>query len=401
MATFKVKIGTSDGELAIRHVHGHSQAEVHENFTREGYYVFSVTRALDLPSLFGLRKGISPAKFIMFNKEFRGLIRAGLPIVEGLDMLLRRMKENRLKSVLLQVRENLSRGESLATAFRSFGDIIPRYYPALLHAGEQSGNLAEVLDRFIDQEERLRKTRKKFLQTLTYPAFLMVVAMVSMYIVLTRAIPEFAGLYRNSGRELPASTQFVMAMSEFLTNWYGELFFGTIFLGLAIFIYLRTDHGGLVGERLLHRIPVVGSIWALQYQNIFSRTMKLLLQGGIPVPEALSTTAGAVPSRLFGSELKQVHDDLVQGDSLHEGLEKHTRLPEMFPEMVRIGEATGTLDEMFDYLAEHGEERSEDYLELVSNAIAPLMLLLVGLVIAFLVVSMYLPMFGSYDAIGR
>ena len=400
MATYKVKIGLSDGGLEMRQAQGRSAVEVQEQFVSEGYFVFSVKKVTELPRLFGISRKIPARQFIVFNKEFRGLVRAGLPIVEGFDLLLKRMKEGRLRSLLESVRERLNKGESLSQAFTAFSHQIPSYYAALLHAGEQSGNLVEVLDRFIDQEQRIRKTRKKFIQAMTYPVILVTVGLVSMYIILTRAMPQFAGLYEGSGRDLPVITELVMGFSNWLVAHYRLLFGVFVVLAVVAHFYLRTPSGSRVGEWILRRIPLIGGMWKLQNQNIFSRTMRLLLDGGIPVPQALAITAGGVPSQEFRRELRRAYEDLLKGDSLQEALDRHTKLTDMVSEMVRVGEATGTLGEMFDYLGEHGEELSEDYLELVSNLVAPIMLLVVGLIIAFLVIAMYLPMFGSYGAIG-
>jgi len=399
MATFNVKLGSSEGELAVRQAIGRNAEEVAAQFSSEGFFVFSVKRVFEPAAMLGFQKRIPIKRFMLFNKEFRGLVRAGMPIVEGFELLLKRMKEGSLRSMLEEVRDKLHKGESLSEAFKPYADRVPRYYPALLLAGEQSGALDEVLGRFIDQEERMRKTRKRFMQTLTYPTILLLVGMVCMYIILGRAMPQFAGLYRSTGLGLPAVTRVVVGISCWLVAWYPYLIGGAIVLLVAGRLYLRTQRGAVQFEVLLRFVPILGPMWLLHNQNLFARTMRLLTAGGIPVPQALAITADAMPSRTFRMQLLRVHQELVQGGSLGEALEGHTRLTEIAQELVRVGEATGTLTEMFEHLAELGEEQSDDYLELISNLVAPLVLLAVGLVIAFLVISMYLPMFGSYGAL--
>lgn len=400
MATYKVKLGSSEGELFVRQVHGHDPSDVRRQFQNEGYYVFSVAPVLNITGMLGFRKKVPHGQFLIFNKEFRGLVKAGLPIVEGLDILLKRMKPGRLRTLLEEVRGKLRSGESLSGAFRSYEDMIPAYYPALLHAGEQSGNLAEVLSRFIDQEDRLRKTRKRFLQSLTYPAILLGVAMISAYIILTRAMPQFASMYAQSEKEIPRITRIVMSASDWLLAWYPYLFGGLFLLVVAARIYMSTARGARVLERVLLHLPLLGSMWALQNQNIFARTMRMLLGGGITVPQSLYITADALPSPTTRANLRAAYNDLMQGCSLQEALDAHTRMEDMVGEMVSVGESTGTLSDMLDYLAEAGEEKAEDHLERITNLVAPLMLVAVGLLIAFLVIAMYLPMFGSYDTIG-
>lgn len=400
MANFRVKLGSSDGSVLSRTIHGQSAQEVTQHFRGEGYYVFSVDKTFNFSDLLGVQRRIPRTKFILFNREFRGLIKAGLPIVEGLDILLKRMKASPLQALLIQVREQLTQGRSLSQAFQSFTGLIPNYYPALLQAGEQSGNLVEVLDRFIDQEERFRKTRKKFIQTMTYPLLLLVVGLASMFIILTRALPQFTAIYKEADKELPTVTKYVVMVSDFFQSYYGHLLIGAAAIFAMAFFYGKTQKGALLRERLVRRIPFVGKLWMLQNQNIFARTLRLLLGGGVPVPQAIAISANAVPSPVFGAELHQTHQALNQGESLQSALDKHTRLDEMVGEMVGVGEATGTLGDMLEYVADHGEEKSEDILERISNLVAPLVLLAIGLVIAVIVIAMYLPMFGTYDVIG-
>ncbi|MDJ0838963.1 MAG: type II secretion system F family protein [Acidobacteriota bacterium] len=398
MATFRVKLGTSDGELATREAHGNSVDEITAHFVNEGYFVFNVQRQLDISGWVGLKRKIPSKQFITFNKEFRGLVRAGLPIAEGFDIILKRMKPGRLRTLLEDVREKLHKGQSLSEAFRSFGDVIPRYYSALIHAGEQSGGLTEVLDRFIEQEGRIRRARKRFLQALTYPSILLGAGIIAMYIILTRAMPQFTEFYNSADRQLPPITQVVMDLSNWVGAWSGWLIGGALATLVLGHLYLQTENGGLMGERLVRRVPLVGRLWYLSSQNIFARTMRMLTHGGIPVPQALAVVAGAMPSRLFGKELSRAHEAVTRGESLQEALDAKTSFNEEMGEMIRIGEATGNLGDMLDYLAESGEEQAEDTLAMLSNLVAPLMLLAIGLMIAFLVAAMYLPMFGSYDA---
>jgi len=399
MAVFKVKLGSSDGELAIREAHGHSPDQIRDQLTREGFFVFSVQRRFDWGTWIGYKRPIPAKTFITFNKELRGLVRAGLPIAEGFDILLERMKPGPLRTMLEDVRDKLHAGRSLSQAFADHTERIPRYYPALLHAGESSGNIVEVLDRFIIQESRIRNARKRFLQAMTYPVLLMGAGLIAMFIILTRAMPQFASFYSGTQRELPTVTRVVIAVSDWATAWFGWVLVAALVALVAGHLFMQTERGRLLGERLLRRIPLIGKLWVLSTRNIFAHTMRLLTEGGIPVPEALAITADAVPARLYARELERAHAAVLEGAGLHEALAEHTSFDGDVAEMIRIGEATGNLGEMFAYIAESGEERAEDTLALLSSLIAPLMLMFVGLLIAFLVVAMYLPMFGSYDAV--
>jgi len=400
MAIYNVKLGSNEGDVIFRRARGSSAPEIAAQFRGEGYYVFSIKREFSASRFLGLQRKVPIKDFLVFNKEFRGLVRSGIPIVEGFDILLKRMKDTPMKDMLQEVREALTRGESLSTAFQRYGDEIPRYYPALIQAGEQSGGLSEVLARFISQEERIRKARKKFRQALTYPMILLMAGIMALYVLMTRAMPEFAALYQSADQQLPLLTRMVIGLSDWFAAWSLHLLVASAGAGIFLFSYFKTERGARVGEKMLLSIPILGTVRLLQNQNIFSRAMRLLIDGGVPLPQALAIVADAVPSRVFGADLHKVHGDLIQGEPLQESLDRHARLTEMASEMIRVGEATGTLAEMLEYVAEHGEEKSEDYLEMVSGMVAPLMLLFIGLLISFLVIAMYLPMFGSYENLG-
>lgn len=398
MATYTVKLGTNEGALSTRQVVGNNADEVRRRLTAEGYFVFSVKTSLNPLKMLSRRK-VPQKKFLMFNKELRGLVKAGLPITEGLDIIIARHEAGPLLTLIEDVRDKLRGGESLSEAFSHYSGLIPSYYPALLRAGEASGNLDEVLLRFIQQEERLRRTRKRFTQSLTYPAILMFAGMISVYIILTKAMPQFSAMYTNSGQELPMITNVVMGLSEWMVDWWMLVLGGIVFFVISLYIYAQTQNGACLLEKILRRIPTLGRMWSLQSQNIFSRTLRLLIIGGITLPEAIEILSSAVPSPNLRLELAEVHKNLLQGESLHNALENHAQLADIVHEMVRIGEETGTLDQMLDYLSEDGEEEAEDTLEFISNMIAPIILLFVGILIAIMVVAMYLPMFGSYDMI--
>jgi type IV pilus assembly protein PilC len=400
MAVYKVKLGSADGSVVERVMRGSSADDLRQGLTREGYFVFQVTPTFDVSSLIGFRKQIKPKAFIIFNREFRGLIKAGLPVLESLDVLLKRMKASPLRTVIEDVREQIVKGKPLSEAFAAVNDRLPRHYPALLRAGEQSGNLVEVLDRFIAQEERSRKARKKFRQALTYPILLIALGVVCMYIILTRALPQFMSFYTNSGKELPMATQVVISISTFIMNYHTALIIGLIVAIVAFLAWVRTDSGARSADRMLSRVPLVGTLWRLNNRNIFARLMRLLLNGGIALPDALKACSEALPSRELSEQLRDSIGEVMTGKTFHEALESQTRLDDNFLEMVRLGETTGSLEEMLEYLAEYGEEQAEDLLELISSLVAPLVLIFIGLMITFMVLGVYLPMFGSYEALG-
>ncbi|MCB1049967.1 MAG: type II secretion system F family protein [Acidobacteria bacterium] len=397
MTSFKVRYADPNGTILTRTLHGSDSASVKQNLQDDGFFVFSISREFSWSSLKSER--IPRRQFLLFNREFKSMIRSGLPIVEGMDLLLRRMKEGPLRTLVEKVRSDLTRGEPLSQAFSHHAHRIPPYYPALIYAGEQAGNLEEVLERFLVQEDRMQRARKKFRNALTYPLFLLVVGMFALYIILGRAMPQFAGLYEGSGQEMPALTEFVIGLS----NWVranGWLLAIGLSIGLmAVLLMARTESGKTRLELAWMGLPLLGKLWRLQNQNVFARTLRLLLTGGTPLSEALAITADALPSKAMGRQVHEARTSLLDGQALEPSLAKVQGFDPLVGEMIRIGESAGSLNEMLEHLAENGEEQAEDLLELISNVLAPFFLLGVGLTIAILVLAMYLPMFGAADLV--
>ncbi|MCB1042976.1 MAG: type II secretion system F family protein [Acidobacteria bacterium] len=399
MVNFRAKVGTGNGEIAIKEAVGSSTVEIKRKLAEEGYFVFDVKRVWSLGDLNLVGKRVSSRQFNLFNREFRGLVKAGMPIAESLRMVLERMPQGPLRALVGQVLDRVVQGEPLSAAFKGFEGLIPSYYPALLFAGEQSGHLPDVLEQFIDQESRLQNMRRKFRNALTYPAFLMIVGIVALYVILGRAMPQFAGLYRDSQQDLPIVTEWVMALGDLVSRHGTLMALGFVLLAVAVALFSRTAWGKRKLDLWLWRIPFLGSLWRLQNQNAFAWTMNMLITGGIPVPQALSITARSAASPILADHIEAAQAAVERGSSLESAIDTHLPFESLVADMVRIGESTGTLDEMFAYIAENGEEHASDKLEMISNVIAPFILLLVGLTIAALVIAMYLPMFGVADLI--
>ncbi|PIE89580.1 MAG: hypothetical protein CR997_10215 [Acidobacteria bacterium] len=395
MPRYTAKLSSGDGSIIYKQLHAHTAKDVFVYFREEGYFVFSVKRN------FKWEKKISLKDFLLFNRELIGLLQAGLPIVDGLAILLKKMPSSAMKSMLTQVQSKLVKGASLSESFRAFTHLIPSYYPTLVYSGEQSGQLVSVLQKFIIQEDRKRQAIKRFKQALTYPAILMAVAAVALYVILGRAMPEFTALYADSGKELPVVTQAVIVLSNYVTAYSPYLL-----LAIVALLFLRPlmRHGGILNasaEKLIMWLPVLGSVWRLHNQNSFISTLKLLLQGGIPMAKALKTIRTAIPSNLLSDELEKVWNDVLCGQELSAALEKHTFFESRVIEMVRIGETSGTLEDMLEHLMVYGEEKLDDHLGWVSGIIAPVILLVVGAFIALLILAMYLPMFQAADLISQ
>jgi type IV pilus assembly protein PilC len=335
-------------------------------------------------------------QFIIFNQQFLTLIHAGLPILHGLDLLSRRQKNRYLRSIVENVRERVRTGELLSDAFRHAAPgAVSRVYTTTLLAGEKSGNLEEVLGRFIAFQRLSLAFRKKLVASLIYPALLVTMVMLMFTFLLSYVVPQFQSLYAQLGNgNLPPITVFVMSLGELAKHWFFA-FIGAI--ALAIFLIWRwskTDSGSIAIDRFRLSIPIAGTIW-LKYQvAIFSRTMSTLLSGGLPLVQALETAGNAMESKLLANAILDCVHKVREGRPLSASLEETKVFPELAYEMVEVGESTGALPAMLTSVAEFLEEDVQTALAAALSLIEPVILIVMGAVVATVLIALYLPIFS-------
>ncbi len=397
MGEYVCKVGDARGQIFEQVERAESEAELRARLTSQGLLVYSVRPQFDLRAFRLERPARKPRlradDFLIFNQQFVTLIRAGLPILRALDLLAARAARPRLRSVLDEVRERVRAGADLSSAFQATG-LFPEVYTASVLAGERSGNLTGVLDQYIAYQKVTGSVRRRLLTVLVYPALLVTFSSGVLAFVITYVIPRFAELYRELGRDLPFLTQLVI---NFALNVRGSV---TVLLMVAVAgvagFWLTTRSTG--GQRLLDRvklgIPIVGDIWLKFRISQFARTLSTLLAGGIPLVPALETARGAVGSLLLHDVVARAADRVREGHPLHVSLQEGGLIPELLLEMVEVGESTGALSQMLASTAEFYEEDLNTRLSALMALVEPLVLVFMGLLIAFILVALYLPVFS-------
>jgi len=396
MPEYLVQTADERGHVAQHVEHGASVTEVRDRFMQQGVLVTSIkARGLGLTGA-KRQKKVKLEQFIIFNQQFLTLIHAGLPILHGLDLLSRRQKNKYLRSIVESVRERVRTGELLSEAFRHAAPgAVSKVYTTTLLAGEKSGNLEEVLGRFITFQRLGLTFRKKLLASLVYPALLVTMVMLMFTFLLSYVVPQFQSLYSQLGSGgLPAITVFVLSLGETAKHW---LWLVVILLAATVFLLWRwgkTDAGALAIDRFRLSIPIAGEIW-LKYQvAIFSRTLSTLLSGGLPLVQALETAGASIESKLLS---KSVLDSVVkvrEGRALSRSLEETGVFPELAYEMVEVGESTGALPAMLTSVAEFLEEDVQTALSAALSLIEPVILIVMGVVVATVLIALYLPIFS-------
>ncbi len=395
MAEYLIKIADERGRTLEQVENARSEAELRDRFAQQGYCVYEVkprglfsVGSLKLPS----RNKVKLPQFVVFNQQFVTLIRAGLPILHALDLLIKRQKPGVLRSVLDNVRDRVKSGELLSDAFDAQG-VFPKIYTTTLLAGEKSGNLEEVLTRYVSFQRMAVSFRKKLLASLVYPTLLVSLVIIMLTFMMTYVVPQFARLYDELGAKIPAITVFMVNVGRLSQKYFVVVLLALIVGIFALWRYSRTESGATKIDRIRISLPLLGGIW-LKYQvAVFARMMATLLSGGLPLVPALETAGASIQSRYVGNAVNYATQKVREGRPLAKSLDETNAFPELTVEMIEVGESTGALPVMLTSVAEFFEEDVQNALAAAMSLIEPVILIFMGTIVAFVLISLYLPIF--------
>jgi len=393
MAEFVIKLADERGRVQ-QQVHSAATAdELRNRFSQAGYYVYSVKPR----GLTGSRKKAKLETFIIFNQQFLTLIRAGLPILGSLEMLAKSQKNPAFAGQLQNVAARVRTGESISAAFEAQGGF-PVIYTTTLLAGERSGNLEEVLKRFLDFQRVSLTFTKKLKASLIYPCLLITLVFGLFIFLITFVVPRFATLYDQLGTNLPALTMFMLALGQAAQRYvlYALPLFALILF--LIYRWSRTDKGADRIDGIRIKLPIFGMIW-LKYQvALFSRTLSTLLSGGLPLVPSLETAARSIASKRIAKAVFSSVSSVREGKGLATSLAGTKVFPALSVEMIEVGESTGALPGMLNSVAEFFEEDVQTALTAAMALIEPAILIIMGVVVVVILISLYLPIFSLGNA---
>jgi type IV pilus assembly protein PilC len=401
MAEWTLKYADARGEMHQQVAEGSSERELREKLTNQGFLVYSIkprTEAGGIASSFAPKgKKINLEKFLIFNQQFVTLIRAGLPILKSLDLLAERLTDPKLSRHVKGVRDEVRNGAMLSDAFARQG-VFPAIYVSSVLAGERSGSLPEVLERFITYQRLALSVRKKLLVSLMYPSVLVVLALSLIVFLVTYVVPNFAVLYQTMQAQLPAPTQFLIALGTTARS-YVVAGFVTVIVGIIAFrLWMRTESGREAVDRVLLKTPLVGEVW-LKYQVAqFSRVLGTLLVGGIPLMQALDTASDSLGTRVLMKVLAKASKLVREGQSLSQSLRTTKMFPSLSLDMIEVGESTGALPAMLTSVAEFYEDDVSTRVTASLTLIEPAIMICMGIFIGFVLISLYLPIFSLADS---
>ena len=389
MNEFVVKLADERGRVQEQMHAAATAEELRARFTQAGYYVYSVKARGGL----GGRKKVKLDTFLVFNQQFLTLIKAGLPILGSLELLGRRQKNAEFRAQLEDVAARVKTGESISQAFEAQGGF-PLVYTTTLLAGERSGNLEEVLQRFLDFQRVSLTFRKKLKASLIYPALLVVMVIALFIFLITFVVPRFAQLYDQLGTKLPSLTIFLLQLGQNAQHYGLYVAALLVLIGFLLYRWVKTDSGATTVDRIRIALPIFGNVW-LKYQvGLFSRTLSTLLTGGLPLVPSLETAARSIDSRQIGIAVARSVETVREGKGLSESLQATKVFPELAIEMIEVGESTGALPQMLNSVAEFFEEDVQTNLTAAMSLIEPLILVVMGVVVVTILIALYLPIFS-------
>jgi type IV pilus assembly protein PilC len=394
---FRCRLGTPGGEVFEGVYVAESEARLRREFEEKGLYVLGIQRAgrlavgsLALPQ----RSRISTREFLVFNQELATLLKAGMPLVQSLDILRRRVSNVLFKSVLDDVYERVRGGSSLSEAFEAHGTLFPGVYTASLLAGEKSGSLEQVIRRYVAYVKVVATVRRKTIAALVYPAILLILSLIVVSIIVLKVVPAFTTFYEQFGEDLPLSTRMIVAVSEIIRTYLWLILAAAVAGGFAFWAWLKQPSQRELFDRWILRLPGLGQVARKFSISQAARTLGTLLGGGIPLVNAIDVAARSIKNRYIARELQVAGQQVREGRALAVAMNDTGAFSDVAIKMVEVGESTGALQEMLNSLADFYDEEIETNLGRFITLIEPLLLIVMGLVIAGLLLSLYMPLFN-------
>jgi type IV pilus assembly protein PilC len=400
---FRCRLVTPAGEIIEGVYDADNEARLRREFEDKGLYVLGIRRSgrLAFGNLALPRRSRIPAReFIVFNQELATLLKAGMPLVQSLDILRQRVTNPLLKTVLDDVHERVRAGTALSEAFEAHGSLFPGVYTASLLAGEKSGSLEQVIRRYVAYVKVVSGVKRKTISALVYPAILLCLSLVVVSIIVLKVVPEFGAFYNQAGGELPLSTRLIVSFSEFAGSYVGLLAGAAAGAAGLFWAWLKRPGNRRKFDRLTLGIPMLGTI-ALKFSTSqAARTLATLLGGGIPLVNAIDVAARSIQNQHVANELQTAAQQVREGRSLATAMNGTGVFPDVAIKMVEVGEQTGALQEMLNSLADFYDEEIETNLGRFITIVEPALLVIMGIIIASLLLSLYMPLFNLTSVIG-
>jgi type IV pilus assembly protein PilC len=395
------KVGTPSGEVVEQTFTARDESALRNDLEQKGYYLFSIRRGLGLKDL-GLRRPHIPTeKLLIFSQELAALLKAGLPLVQSLEIMLERQREPTFRRSLETIRDKVKSGIALSDAFKAEGQLYPPILSASLIAGERSGNLEGVLRRLVQYLRLTNALRKKAIAAAVYPILLFFMMGVLLAVMLLKVIPQFQDFYSGMDLELPLITRVLLGFSITLKNNVFWILLVLVGAWIAFKAWARRAGSGVLIDRFLLSVPYLGHLMQMYATSQLARTLSALLSGGLPLLNALEVAGNSIGNRAMAAVVSGATGQIREGRSLTTSLEGTGMVDQLTLEMVKVGEQTGALGEMLNAVADFYDDEMETSMAKVLSLVEPVLLVFMAFIVAAMLLAFYLPMFEAISGIQR
>lgn len=400
MPKFKYRAMNTEDEKFEGFREADSKQEVIDFIASNGYYPLLVEEIVESTELkFNINSKVKIKDISIFCRQFYTMLDAGVPILTCLEILSTQTENKNLKEAIIEIRGDVEKGELLSVSMKKHNKVFPDLLVNLVEAGEVSGTLNSIMLRMSIHYEKENKINNKVKNAMIYPFVLSIVAVVAVVFILVYVMPTFQGIFEDTGTTLPWSTKLLLGSGDFIKENWLKLFVFIAIIGISIKTYFKTEKGKILKSKLDLKIPVINKMNKMIIVSRFTRTLSTLLASGITLTRALEIVSTVVGNKIAEDLLIGVKEKVVRGESLNISMRETKIFPEMLYSMIKIGEDTGSIDDILNKTADFYDEELEATIQATVALAEPLLIVVMGAVIGFIIISVMLPMYDSYTQI--
>ncbi|AGF58202.1 type IV pilus assembly protein PilC [Clostridium saccharoperbutylacetonicum] len=400
MGKFKYRVMNSEGEKIEGQYEANSKDEVIAFISSNGYYPLMVEEVVQSANIeLKLSKKVKLKDLSVFCRQFYTMLNAGVPILTCLDILANQIENQKLREATKAVNEEVEKGGVLSEAMRKHKEVFPELLVSLVASGEASGSLEAIMLRMSTHYEKENKINNKVTSALIYPIVLGFVSIAAVAFILVYVMPTFIDIFKQSGTELPWTTKFIMGISEGIQNYWFIIIAVIFIISFFLNIFRKTDEGILFFSKLRLKLPILKKLNQMLIVSRFTRTLSTLIASGLPLVEALNIVSTVTGNKVAEKALLRIRDNVMRGESLYASMVESNMFPPMLYSMIKIGEETGSLDDILNKTADFYDDELEAIIQASVAMLEPLLIVIMGLLIGFMVASIMIPMFDSYNQI--
>ena len=398
MKKFKYKAMKNDGTKTSGEYEANSREDVMEMITSNGYYPLKVEEVVESATI-NIKRKIKVKEISIFCRQMYTMLDAGVPLINALNLMSTQVTNKHLVEIVKVLEEDVRKGEMLSNSMRKFPEAFPTLLTSMVESGEASGNLDEMFLRMSTHFEKENKINNKVKAAMIYPIILACVGVAALAVVMIFVMPTFVSLFESSGSELPFATRLLIGISDFMANHFIIVLAILVAIIAGIIIFSKTESGIYFFAKLKITFPLIKDLNRKMIVSRFTRTLSTLLASGVSLVESLPKVSAVLNNVIAEDEVLRIRERVVKGEGLSTPIEECELFPPMLSSMVRIGEESGALDDMLNKTADFYDEEVEQAIQTLTSMLEPIMIIIMGLVIGFMVIALMLPLYGSYDLV--